>query len=160
MTQETERVRRIALERDPFGRLVARIDGCAHVDVAPVRAFPLSAPDEGFALLDAAGHELAWFADPAALGPDAAQLFRAALAEREFMPEITSLLDVSSYSVPSTWRIGTDRGPTDLVLRALEDIRHVAPRGLLITDTHGIHYRVLDIRRLDRKSRRFLEHFL
>ena len=55
------------LELDAFGRLL--LDGEA---VTPVRAHPISAPEEGVSLTGADGHERAWIALMADL-PDAQQ---------------------------------------------------------------------------------------
>jgi len=47
------------LHRNSFGRLVYRAtDGAMHEGVAPVHAFPISAPAEGVVLSDADWHEL------------------------------------------------------------------------------------------------------
>ena len=47
---------RFNLARDEFGRLVLTMaDGARHVGVAPVRAFPIHAPDEGISLMTADG---------------------------------------------------------------------------------------------------------
>ena len=52
-----------ALHHDAWGRLVfTDAAGRQHVGVEPVRAFPLSDPACGVALLDAEGHELLWYA--------------------------------------------------------------------------------------------------
>ncbi len=49
------------LQRNSFGRLVLTdVDGVAHENVIPVRAFPVSAPDHGLSLVSSDGHELAW----------------------------------------------------------------------------------------------------
>ena len=49
------------LQRDAFGRLqLIDRDGIAHESVVPVRAFPITSPDQGMALVDPHGHELAW----------------------------------------------------------------------------------------------------
>ena len=49
------------LRRDAFGRLVLTdAQGAEHVGVLAVRAFPIHAADEGIALVDGDGHELAW----------------------------------------------------------------------------------------------------
>ena len=150
-----------ALRLDPVGRLVAELsDGSEHVGVLPVRAFPLSAPETGFALLDAGGHELLWLTSLDALPLADRELFSAELAAREFTPEITLLSAVSSYNLPSAWTVETDRGPTSLILKALEDIRAVTTNCLLIADSYGINYQIRDLRALDKKSRRLLEHFL
>ena len=149
------------LSLDSFQRLVARLaDGTEVIGVTPVRAFPLSAPDAGFALLDDAGHERVWIPTLSALTAPDQRLFSAELALREFTPEITQVTQVSTYNLPSTWSVETDRGPTVLVLKALEDIRAVTPNSLLIADSYGIQYRIREISALDKRSRRILDHFM
>ncbi|EFK97445.1 protein containing Region of unknown function DUF1854, partial [sediment metagenome] len=41
-----------------------------------------------------------------------------------------------------------------------EDIRRLSGQALLVTDSHGIGYRIPDARALDKRSRRLLERFL
>ena len=49
------------LSRNSFGRLVlVGADGTAHDGVTPIRAFAISAPDDGIALMSAEGKELQW----------------------------------------------------------------------------------------------------
>lgn len=80
---------------------------------------------------------------------------------REFSPTITRLVSVSSFSTPSVWQIETDRGDTQLTLKAEEDIRRLAGRTrLLIASGEGVQYRIADTEALDRTSRRLLERFL
>lgn len=151
----------LALHRDDFGRLVLTdAEGQVHIGVLPVRAFPLTAPDEGVSLVDARGRELAWLDALQALPPPQRALIEEELARREFVPEIRRLRAVSSFATPSTWQVDTDRGATELVLRGEEDIRRLGGGGLLITDRHGLHFRVRDFAALDRHSKRLLERFL
>lgn len=149
------------LERDAHGAL-ALIDaaGVRHAGVHVVRAFPLSAPEAGVAIMSADGHELAWIAGDAALDADSRALMKAELALREFMPVIRALVTVSSYSTPCEWDVLTDRGATRFTLRSEDDIRRLGGSRLLIADSHGIHYDVPDLKRLDRHSRRILDRFL
>lgn len=156
-----ERTNTITLERDAHGRLVLHAaDGSTHVGVQPVRAFPLSEPDGAVSLVGPDGRERLWIERPAALPPAARTLLDAELARREFAPVIEQLLEVSTFSTPSTWRVRTDRGTTTLVLKGEEDIRRLGGAALLVTDSHGIGYRIADQRALDRRSRRLLERFL
>ena len=151
----------ISLERDAHGLLVfVDAAGERHAGVQPVRAFPLSAPGEGVALMSADGHELAWFDTLAPLDADSRALIEGELARREFMPVIRSIRGVSSFSTPCEWDIDTDRGPTRFTLRSEDDIRRLGGARLLITDSHGIHYEVADMKALDRPSRRILDRFL
>ena len=149
------------LQRDASGRLVL-IDatGERHEGVVPVRAFPISAPEDGIALVDAHGHELAWIDRIETLPAGLAEIVADELAIREFMPVINRIISVSSFATPSTWRVATNRGETDLVLKGEEDIRRLTPPALLIADTHGIHYLIRDRGALDAQSRKFLDRFL
>lgn len=149
------------LTRDAHGRLVLHgADGSDHVGVVPVRAFPLSAPDAALSLVGADGRERLWIDRPAELPATTRALLAEELARREFTPVIERLLNVSTFSTPSTWQVRTDRGDTQLVLKGEEDIRRLDGQALLVTDSHGIGYRITDARALDKRSRRLLERFL
>lgn len=150
-----------SLEHDAHGRLVLRrADGSAHVGVHPVRAFPLSDPDGALSLVGADGREIAWIDRPHALDADTRARIDEELARREFAPVIERLLAVSTFSTPSEWTVQTDRGQTHFVLKGEEDIRRLHGGALLVTDSHGIGWRVVDMHTLDRRSRRLLERFL
>jgi hypothetical protein len=149
------------LRRNSFGRLeLTDAAGETHDEVAPVRAFPIAAPDYGLALVDPHGHELAWIDRLSDLPEDMQRLIEDELAQREFMPVISRIVSVSSFATPSTWLVDTDRGTTNLILKGEEDIRRLASAALLIADSHGIHFLIRDRYALDPASRRFLDRFL
>lgn len=149
------------LHRNAFGRLVfTGPDGCEHVDVSPTRAFPITAPQDGVALLDRGGRELAWIPRLEELPDGTRKLLEEELAGREFMPVILRVRQVSGFVTPCTWQVETDRGPATLLLKAEEDIRRLAGSALLVVDGHGIQFLIRDSRALDAASRRILERFL
>lgn len=149
------------LQRDAFGRLIfTGSDGEAHEGVVAVRAFPIAAPEQGIALVDPHGHELAWIERLSDLPDDLRMQVEAELASREFMPVISRIISVSSFATPSTWQIITNHGETSLILKGEEDIRRLALPALLIADTHGIHYLIRDRYALDAQSRAILDRFL
>jgi len=149
------------LQLDAFGRLVLTdLDGNSHVGVSPVRAHPLSAPDEGVSLVGVHGHELAWIPRLSELPEGMCQLLQAELAAREFHPTLKRLIAVNTFATPSTWRIETDRGEIDFVLKSEEDIRRLEEGRLLITSNHGVQLQVPDRWALDKHSKRLLERFL
>ncbi|QNP49899.1 cyanophycin metabolism-associated DUF1854 family protein [Diaphorobacter aerolatus] len=151
------------LSRNAHGRLTLRraSDGVEHVGVLPVRAYPISAPNEGLSLFGTDGHELIWIDHIDQLSADQRQLIEDELAAREFVPTIQRILNVSTFATPSTWTVETDRGPFDLVLKAEEDIRKLEGRThLLITASDGLQFRVRDSNALDKHSRKLLSRFL
>lgn len=149
------------ISSDPDGKLAWRDEqGVRHPGLVPVRAFPLSAPQAEISLVDVRGHERLWIADLAALSETERRLVEAALDERDLLPEILAITQISSESVPSVWWVRTDHGDTQLELKGEEDIRRLEHGGLLITASSGLGFVIPDLRRLDRASRRRLERFL
>lgn len=150
------------LQRNAHGRLELVLEGSTQPEeVTPVRAFPIAAPDEGLSLVGSDGHELLWVPRLAQLPAEARALVEEELAVREFVPVIEKIHGVSSFSMPSTWELLTDRGPARLQLKAEEDIRRLQGRThLLIASADGVQYRVRDVSALDKHSRKLLERFL
>lgn len=149
------------LHLDAHGKLVLTdLDGASHVGVTPVRAHPISAPDEGVSLVGVHGHELAWVERVSALPDGPRRLLEAELAAREFHPVLKRLIAVNTFATPSTWRVQTDRGEVDFVLKSEEDIRRLEEGRLLITSTHGVQLQVPDRWALDKHSKKLLERFL
>lgn len=149
------------LQCDAFGSWVLEMpDGTRHSPVTALRAFPVSAPDQGVALMDADGHELYWVADLKALPPALQTTLLLALNEREFLPQILRLQAVSSLVTPSTWTVQTDRGITQFMLKGEEDIRRLTGTVLLINDANGVQYMIRDLAAMDKHSRKLLDRFL
>jgi len=149
------------LSRDSFGVLVLMTeDGTVHQGVAPVRAFPIQSPEQGIALVLHDGREVAWIDAIAELPPAIGALVQEELDGRDFMPEIAHIASVSSFATPCTWRVKTDRGDTEFVLKGEEDIRRTGDASLLVADNHGIHYLVRNMFTIDKHSRKILDRFL
>ena len=143
------------LERDRLGRLLLQGE-----PVVPVRAFPLTAPDQGISLVGNDGRERVWIDDLQAMSEASRGLLQEVLAVRDFAPLLLKLHKVSSFGVPSTWSVSTDRGDTSFVLKAEEDIRRLEDGALLIASAAGVQFRVPQPSALDRHSRKLLERFL
>ncbi len=149
------------LRRDSFGKLVlTNAEGEQFVGVAPVRSFPIQSPRKGISMVREGGKEVAWIDDLDQLPAQLLTLITEELEGREFMPEIARIKDVSSFATPCTWYVDTDRGSTEFVLKVDEDIRRVGEASLLIADSHGIHFLVRDMYRIDKHSRKILDRFL
>lgn len=150
-----------SLSRNSFGYLCLQDQaGVTHEQVVPVRAFPISHPNESIAIVDRDGHELVWLDSLDQATELNQQLINEELASREFMPVLTGIEDVSTFATPSTWTVKTNRGHTQFILRGEEDIRRVNKTMYLVSDTHGVQYLIQDIQALDKHSRRLLDRFL
>jgi hypothetical protein len=135
-------------------------DGAVFNGINLVRAFPISAPDEGLSIISKEGHELAWIASLIDMPAQIKELIKAELVQREFMPIIQRINQVSSFATPSTWNVVTDKGNTQLTLKAEDQIWRLKNNRLLITDKNGVNFMINNIEQLDKHSRKLLDRFL
>ncbi len=149
------------LERNPRGRWVwTDASGTCHEQVVVVRAYPVTAPEQGVGIMDAEGHELAWFDRLDQVAQPLQALLREAIAEREFLPEIQQLKTVTSLVTPSVWTVQTDRGEAHFMLKGEEDIRRLTGKTLIVSDVDGVQYLIRDPLTLDKQSRKLLDRFM
>ncbi|MFZ6655815.1 DUF1854 domain-containing protein [Undibacterium sp. TJN19] len=149
------------LSRNAFGKLILTNEaGDIFEGVSPVRAFPIQSPLIGISLVLHDGREVAWIDQLSDLSENARALVLEELEGREFMPEISRIESVTSFALPCTWKVATDRGETEFVLKGDEDIRRIGRASLLITDNHGIQFLIRDMFEIDKHSRRILDRFL
>ena len=151
----------MSLERNPLGRWVwTDTQGARHEQVVVVRAYPVTAPEQGVGIMDAEGHELAWFDRIDQVAQPLQDQLRQAIAEREFLPEIRRLKAVSSLVTPSVWTVDTDRGEARFMLKGEEDIRRLTGKTLTVSDADGVQFLIRDPLALDRHSRKLLDRFM
>lgn len=149
------------LQTDAHGQwLLVMPDGTRHAPITALRAYPVSAPESGVALVDAQGHELVWIDALSQLDDALRARVVQALQQREFLPEILQLTEVSSFATPCTWSVLTDRGRTEFLLKGEEDIRRLTGTVLLINDAHGVQFMIRDLAAMDKHSRKLLDRFL
>lgn len=152
---------KFSLARDQYRKLVMTdAEGTNYYDVRPVRAFPIQSPQQGISLVLENGQEVAWIDDMKDLETNIRDLINEELDGREFMPEISRIVSVTSFATPCTWHVETDRGTTQFVLKGDEDIRRIGKDSLLIADNHGIHFLIRDMFGIDKHSRKILDRFL
>ncbi|THU02556.1 DUF1854 domain-containing protein [Lampropedia puyangensis] len=151
------------LTRNAHGQLVLSIPGEAEpTAVQPVVAFALTAPRQSISLVDNRGKERGYIEHLDQLPPACKAAVEQALALREFIPTITAITAVDSFSTPSIWHIETDRGSTELRLQSEDDIRKLGDEGktLRITDKNSLQYQIPDIEALPKASRKLLIRFI
>jgi hypothetical protein len=148
------------LNKDDFGRLILTdADGRKLVDVEPVRAFPISSPQEWLSINDAEGHEILCIREPDKLPSGVRKILEEELAKREFVPIIERIVSVTADVDPSEWHVQTDRGLTTFLLDSEDDVRRLGTYKALFIDSHGIRYLIPDTRTLDYASRRILDRY-
>ena len=149
------------LSLDAWGRLVLTdAAGERHVDVVPVRAFPLTDPERFLSICNAQGRELVVVPSLDVLPAESRQLLKAELTRREFVPVITRIVDIAIAVEPTEWSVETDRGATKFLIEGGDAIRRTGPDRCLVTDTQGVRYLIPDRKQLDAPSRRLLEQYL
>ena len=152
---------KIQLERNQWGRIVATSDtGTRFEDVSIVPLFPISDPRKWISIIARDGKEIASIADPTMYEPEIQKLLSEELTYRDFVPRISRVLSVSGTSEPCEWHVETNHGPTKFVLKAEEDIRRLSVHEVMIVDANGGRFRVDDTRKLDIRSRRFVEWYV
>ncbi len=148
------------LERDERGQLVLERDGSRWVDVAPVRAFPLSDPRHNISIVDSAGREVLAVPSLDEAPAAAREVLERELEAREFVPVILRVLNTPGNAEPATWQVETDRGPTTFEVESEDSIFRRGPHRVSIVDSHGIRYEIPDSRTLDAHSKRVLDRYL
>lgn len=148
-------------QHDPWERLLVTLPGCQEaIPVEPVRAFPLTHPQEHISLLDAEGREVLRIAALSDLPTAQRELLERELAAREFSPVIQQIVQVSPAAPPCIWDVETDRGRTHFRLESEDDLRRLPDGMVILSDANGIRFRIPDVERLDAPSRAFLRRFL
>lgn len=151
----------IHLERKSDGGLLVRLaDGQEIQDAVPLRLFPLSEPQKWIALLDSDGRERVLLESLEQLTNTDRTLLLEELSRREFVPIIHRISWVSGNSEPCSWRVTTDRGETEFVLKSEDDIRRLGTHSVLVVDSHGIRYLIPNRDQLDAYSRRIIEWYV
>lgn len=149
------------LDTDPWGRLVLTLpDGTRHVGAEPVRAFPVTDPGGPVSFLGEDGREVLTVPRLDAIPQPLRGRVEAELAQRHFLPVITRVVQVTGRADPADWEAETDRGPVRFHVNGEEDIRRLPGGRVLVTDSNGRRYLILDLNALSAGSRRQLTRYL
>lgn len=126
---------------------------CSYLRIISARAFPLSDPDHYIGFLDGAGKDIGLIVDPSLLDPESRQILEEELEKRYFVPVVERVISVKEEFGTVYWRVETDRGEKEFIVRNLRDnIQELSSTRLLITDVDGNRFEIPDINRLDAKS--------
>jgi len=134
--------------------------GREFLDVSVIPLFPISASKQWVSIVSAEGEEIACLDSLDRLSANNLLMLEEELALREFVPIIQKVVSVSGIMEPCEWFVETNHGPTSFVLKTEEDVRRVSSKAVNIIDANGIRYRVDDIKKLDKRSRSFVEWYV
>ena len=142
------------------GNLVlVKPDGTRHENVRPMRVFPLTQPDLWISLQDTSGVELACIEDPEKVPEPKRTALKKAIATREFVPIIRSIVRITRAAEGFDWEVVTDRGSTTFRVETDESIQNLGGTRLVIIDVRNTRYLIPNIAALDRESQRKLERY-
>jgi hypothetical protein len=149
------------LSRDAWDHLkVSDASGNEYSNVSVVPLFPMTECKRWVSLVSTDGDEIVCLDSLDGLSAECIKLLEEELALREFVPLIEKVISVSGNQDPCEWVVQTNHGITSFVIKAEEDVRRVSSKTVVITDANGIRFRVEDVKKLDSRSRAFVEWYV
>jgi Domain of unknown function (DUF1854) len=149
----------LVLERGEDGRLTAVVGETRHV-VHVGRCFPWSEPMSFLSLRDDDGNEIALVRHPSDLEESSRRALEDALAEADFVFDVTSVIAIDEEVELRDWRVCTRQGDRSFQTRLDDWPRTLPGGGLIIRDVTGDLYKLGDPRTMDRRSRSLLWAFV
>ena len=135
----------------------------SHLRVRPVRCFPYSDPTHYAALVDTGDRPrtIGIIAEPSKLSADSEHVLSELLDRHYYCPEIRRVYWLKESRGLAHFQVKTDQGEKRLLIQGVrESTQEIRPGHFVLKDIHGVRYRIPDWSRLDRKSRRILEHIV
>ena len=127
----------------------------------PRRLFPMTGVSKYITLLDDDGNEVAVIRDLATLPERERAVIEACLAEYYHIPKIEAITGLSEKFGVIKFFCETDRGACVVEIRNIvHQIKLMYGFRILIRDNDDNRYEIPDLRRLDRKSRGFLDDYI
>ncbi len=149
------------LDRDPWNHLRLRdAQGREYPEVSVIPLYPVLTPREWVSILSKDGEELVCMKNLDGLAPQERAWIEQELELREFVPQILKVHWVSGTQEPCEWDVETNHGRTRFVLNAEEDVRRVSAWTVHFVDANGSRFRVDDLRKLDSRSRSYVEWYV
>ena len=147
----------LTCRRTQGGRLEVCLNGVVHSGIQVNQAFPRSDPGAYLVLSDRNQQELGVVVDPAELDPESQGALAKEIRLRYVMPMIRRIESVRQQSGSWSFKLSTDRGPMNLVIRNLHEyVEGVGTDRMILTGVDGLSGEIASIRSLDARSRREL----
>jgi hypothetical protein len=150
----------IRITRNHMGTLLLERPGEDPRPVKPVRALPLTDPENWIGLMDEKGKPVHMVESLAGLDPDSRDLLTRELEQTYFLPKILCLREVAEEYGVLRLEVDTDRGPRTFEIRSREHIRFLPAGRILLRDLDGNRYEIPAIDALDPRSQILAQGYL
>ena len=121
-------------------------------------ADPVQHPDRYVSVLDSKEREICLLDTLEGLEASSREVIEQELARYYVVPTVERVLDLSLKHGPLYWRVATDRGPREFVVKWSSDtVLYLPDGGLRLTDVDGNRFLLPPSERLDATSRKRVE---
>jgi hypothetical protein len=149
----------IRITRNSLGELVLERDGEEPQAVKPVRALPITAPEDWIGLLDEKGKTVHMVRALTDLDPDSREVLSQELERLYFLPKIRRIRQVTEEYGVLRIVVDTDKGARTFEVRTREHIRFLPDGRILLRDLDGNRYEIPRIGDLDLFSQTLAETY-
>lgn len=150
--------REVKIGKDEDGKLQLEIKGGERYDDIQVRrTFPYSYKDKYILLKDKEGREIGILEDMAELEEESRRLLQEELEKVYYIPYIRKVINIDYRMRTPVWTVETDRGVITFELARRSDAKFIRQNHLVIKDSAGAKYEILDYTRLDVRSQELIE---
>ena len=148
----------LRLQRGPKSlRLLVGAERC-YLDVRLRLADPLAYPDKYVSIIDRRDREVCLLDSLAGLEPASRELAQEELRTYYAIPKVSRVHDLSIKHGPLYWRVDTDLGPREFVVKwSSERVLSMPDGSLRVTDVDGNRFHVPALHHLDADSRKRVE---
>jgi hypothetical protein len=150
----------IRITRNSLGELLLERDGEEPRAVKPVRALPLTEPQDWIGLMDEDGKPVHMVRSLQELDADSRDVLANELDRLYFLPKILCIHQVSEEYGVLRVDVDTDKGPRTFEVRTREHIRFLPNGRILLRDLDGNRYEIPCVNRLDAHSQMLAETYL
>jgi len=125
------------------------------------RVFPLSIPTDYLSIQASNGEEIAILKDLEAVDPESREMIEQELDRRYFTPGIQRIDLVRAEAGMWHFQVATQRGAADFYVRNWRDsAQEIAPGRWQIHSVDGARFEIVNLEKLDERSRRLLDQLL
>lgn len=150
----------IRIRRNNLGQLLLEREGTEPLPVKPVRALPLTDPDNWIGLVDEKGKPIHMIRSLKELDPDSRAVLERELEQLYFLPKIVRIDEIVEEYGVLRLAVQTDRGPRAFEIRSRENIRFLPDGRVLLRDLDGNRYEIPCLFRLDARSQSLAQSYL